>query len=85
VVISEEVGVAKPDIAIFDHTHRIIGEPAKDRMLMVGDNPHSDILGGIDFGIETCWLNVEGKPKPSGIEPHYQVASLTELKALLLA
>lgn len=85
VVISEEVGVAKPDFAIFDHAHRISGAPAKEPMLMVGDNPHSDILGGIDFGIETCWLNVDCKPRPSGIEPHYQVASLSELKALLLA
>ncbi|NOH95629.1 pyrimidine 5'-nucleotidase [Vibrio sp. 99-70-13A1] len=84
VVISEEVGIAKPDFGIFDHTHKMIGSPDKTRMLMVGDNPHSDILGGIDFGIETCWLNVNQKETPEGVTPHYQVSSLTELQHLLV-
>jgi putative hydrolase of the HAD superfamily len=52
---------------------------------MVGDNPHSDVLGGLNFGIETCWLNPKGKDKPDNIEPHYEVASLYELQTKLLA
>jgi FMN phosphatase YigB (HAD superfamily) len=50
---------------------------------MVGDNPDADILGGINAGLHTCWLNVENKPLPDGITPHYQVSSLTELEHLL--
>ena len=79
-VISEQVGCAKPDTAIFEHAFALMDNPAKDRVLMVGDNPHSDILGGIRAGIDTCWLNIHNQEQPAGIEPAYQVNSLTELR-----
>ncbi|MGA0588287.1 HAD hydrolase-like protein [Dyella sp. KRB-257] len=52
---------------------------------MVGDNPHSDILGGLNAGVHTCWFNPHGHNTPEGITPHHQVRSLTELQAWLLA
>ncbi|MCG9729382.1 pyrimidine 5'-nucleotidase [Shewanella sp. Isolate13] len=82
-VISEEVGVAKPDIGIFNHAFEMMGHPEKESVLMVGDNPHSDILGGLNAGIHTCWLNSHGAEKPQDIDPHYQVSSLCELRTLL--
>lgn len=85
VVISEQVGVAKPDAGIFSHALSVMGNPDKTRVLMVGDNPHSDILGGLNAGIETCWLNVGRSDKPQGIDAHYEVSSLFELKSILLA
>lgn len=85
VVISEEVGVAKPDHGIFQHTFERIGNPCKSRVLMVGDNLHSDILGGLNFGIETCWLNSHGANTVEHITPHYTVGSLTELQTILEA
>ena len=84
VVISEQVGFAKPHRGIFDHTLAIMGHPAREQVLMVGDNPASDILGGINAGLHTCWLNRHNKPLPEGITPHYQVSSLAELECLLL-
>ncbi|MDR3477230.1 MAG: pyrimidine 5'-nucleotidase [Gammaproteobacteria bacterium] len=83
-VISEEAGMAKPQKGIFDYALSMIGNPLRDRVLMVGDNPESDILGGINAGIDTCWLNTHNKPLPTGIVPMYQVASLSELQNLLL-
>jgi 5'-nucleotidase len=47
---------------------------------MVGDNPHADIQGGINAGIDTCWLNRHGAARPKGITPHHEVASLEQLK-----
>ena len=85
VIISEEVGVAKPDARIFAHALDKMGNPEKERVLMVGDNPHSDILGGLNIGVETCWLNVNGEPAPEGINAHFEVRSLDELQAILLA
>ncbi|BDY03034.1 pyrimidine 5'-nucleotidase [Ferrimonas sp. YFM] len=85
VVISEEVGVAKPDARIFDHAKARMAHPPSDRVLMVGDNPHSDILGGNRAGFHTCWLNHHDDDCPEGITPHYQVRHLRELQALLLA
>ncbi len=85
VVISEQVGVAKPDAGIFVHAMEVMGNPSKERVLMVGDNPHSDILGGLNFGLETCWLNVHQHQRPEGINAHYEVQSLDELRTILLA
>ena len=85
VIISEEVGVAKPDTGIFSHALEVMGNPCKSKILMVGDNPHSDILGGINFGIETCWLNSHSEEHVQGISPSYTVNSLHQLKDILLA
>ena len=84
-IISEQVGVAKPDIAIFEHALTHMGHPQREQVLMVGDNPHSDILGGMNAGFDTCWLNSERAPLPKGIEPSYEVTSLTQLQTLLFA
>jgi len=83
-VISEQVGVAKPSAGIFEHALTLMNNPAKDRVLMVGDNLHSDILGGIHAGIKTCWLNADQQDQVPDIQPDHQVSSLHELKALLL-
>ncbi|BEU02117.1 dUMP phosphatase [Agarivorans sp. OAG1] len=84
-VISEQVGVAKPHKDIFEHAFAQMQQPEKHRVLMVGDNPHSDIQGGINAGIRTCWLNRHGEERPEGIEPHYEVNSLKQLQTLLEA
>lgn len=83
-VISEEVGVAKPALAIFDHAFARMGNPPKETILMVGDTLHSDILGGLNAGIDTCWMNPHGHTPEDGITPHFQVASLAELEQRLI-
>jgi len=83
-IISEEVGVAKPDIGIFEHALTHMGELDREQVLMVGDNPHSDILGGMNAGFDTCWLNSANAALPEGIRPSYQVTSLSQLQTLLL-
>ncbi|MTD41120.1 pyrimidine 5'-nucleotidase [Erwinia sp. CPCC 100877] len=82
-VISEEVGVAKPDRKIFDYALARMGEPRRERVLMVGDTAESDILGGMNAGLSTVWLNAHQRPLPDGIRPDWQVSSLPELEALL--
>lgn len=82
-VISEELGVAKPDPRIFDYTLEKAGNPARDRVLMVGDTAASDILGGMNAGLATCWLNAHHSELPAGITPTWTVTSLSELEQLL--
>ncbi|AJJ10831.1 noncanonical pyrimidine nucleotidase, YjjG family [Yersinia rohdei] len=84
-IISEQVGAAKPDVAIFEYAFNLMNNPAKENILMVGDNLHSDIQGGINAGIDTCWLNTHGAQADNNITPRYQVSSLAELQKLLLA
>jgi 5'-nucleotidase len=83
-VISEQVGVAKPHPKIFEHAFSLMGELNPEQVLMVGDNPDSDIKGGLNAGMHTCWLNVHNKTLPEGIVPHYEVSSLGQLEKLLL-
>jgi 5'-nucleotidase len=82
-VISEQVGIAKPHLGIFEHALSLMGNPNRNSVLMVGDTPESDILGGINAGLDTCWLNINKNPTPEGITPQYQVASLLELETFL--
>lgn len=84
-VISEEVGIAKPDGRIFDHALSLMGLPMRERVLMVGDTLESDILGGLNAGMTTCWVNSMGKIAPNHIQPHHEISSLVELKTLLLS
>jgi 5'-nucleotidase len=83
-IISEEVGLAKPHPGIFDHAFERMGNPARENVLMVGDSLESDILGGKNAGIDTCWLNPYKKIAPDHITPHLEIASLTDLENLLL-
>lgn len=79
IVISGEVGVAKPDPAIFDIALDRAGRPARERVLMVGDNLVSDIAGGACAGLDTCWYNPATHPNGRGVEPTYEIRTLPEL------
>ncbi len=83
VVISEEVGVAKPDPAIFEVAFAKMGFPAKADVLIVGDSLSSDIRGGLSYGIDTCWFNPEGKTNGSDMVAHYEIRELGDLLPLL--
>ncbi|CAM3904576.1 Pyrimidine 5'-nucleotidase YjjG [Vibrio aerogenes CECT 7868] len=83
VVISEAVGKAKPDPAIFDYAYQQMGQPDKSKVLMVGDNVQSDILGGSRFGFMTCWLNPAQDAVPENIVVDYQIQHLSELHDML--
>ena len=61
IFISEEMGAAKPAAGFFEAVFREIGNPPKNQVLIIGDSLTSDIKGGIDFGIDTCWFNPGGK------------------------
>lgn len=82
-VISEQIGVAKPHPKIFDYALAQAGNPARERVLMVGDTAESDILGGMNAGLSTCWLNAHLRALPDGVTPTWTVTSLGELEQLL--
>ena len=83
VFISEEMGAVKPQREYFEACFRRIPGFDPSRALMVGDSLTSDIRGGINAGIRTCWLNYNGKPGRPGIVPDYEIRAITELPALL--
>jgi len=79
VLISEELGCAKPDRAIFDIAFEKMGQPAKARVLIVGDSLTSDIKGGNDYGIDTCWFNPGRLPRDPGVPARYEIERLDAL------
>jgi 2-haloacid dehalogenase len=79
IVISEEVGASKPHAAMFDAAFRLAGRTNRSRVLMIGDSLTSDILGGMRYGIDTCWINPHGLLNTLSESPTYQVKSVTEL------
>jgi 2-haloacid dehalogenase len=82
VIISEEVGAAKPDAAIFDVAFEHMGHPAKDEVLIVGDSLSSDIVGGLTYGIDTCWFNPAGEPNGHPAST-FEIQRLSDLLPIL--
>jgi 2-haloacid dehalogenase len=83
VIVSEDTGFQKPQPGIFEHAFTQIGSNEKEKMLMVGDSLTSDIQGGNNIGIDTCWYNPDRLPNPTGIVPTYEIHKLDELKSVL--
>jgi 2-haloacid dehalogenase len=82
-VISEEVGAAKPSARIFDVAFEQMGHPGREEVLMVGDSLTSDIRGGVDYGIDTCWFNPGRRPRDPELEIRYEIQELRQLLDLV--
>jgi len=82
IVVSDEIGYAKPESAYFEYAWKKAGKPEKSKCLMIGDNPFADIKGGHDFGFDTCLIDVFDKDKESEVAT-YKVTSLKELKEII--
>lgn len=83
VIISEEVGAAKPKAAFFDAAFARLGNPAKADVLIIGDSLTADIRGGVDYGIDTCWYNPAGEAHPDDLAITYEITRLHDLLDLL--
>lgn len=82
--ISEEMGAEKPHKAYFDEMARRIPDFAPEHALVVGDSLSSDIRGGVNAGIDTCWFNPKGAPAPADLPITYVVKALEEILPLVL-
>jgi len=78
VVISEEIGAAKPDPRFFEIAARSLGlAPAE--LLCVGDNPVADVAGARAAGIDAWWFAPNGAPWPGPGESPRIVRDLAEI------
>jgi 2-haloacid dehalogenase len=82
IVISEEVGIAKPDPRIFRPALEKLGVKAAD-VLYVGDSVTSDMAGARNASMDFCWLNPKGLPCPADHAPAFIVREIAEIPALL--
>jgi len=81
--ISEELKVSKPDVRYFDIVFSEIGLADKGEALIVGDSLTSDIKGGNNAGIDTCWYNPCGKANGKDARCTYEIAHLDNLTEIL--
>jgi 2-haloacid dehalogenase len=83
IVISGEVGPSKPNPAIYDIAFKLLSHPNKERTLMIGDSLSSDIKGGTNYGIDTCWYNVHGKTAAATDVVTHEITKLEQLLPLV--
>ena len=83
IIISDEVGVAKPDPRIFDAAFDEMDQPKREEVLIIGDSLTSDIAGGFNYGIDTCWYNPQERPRPADMIIQYEIQSLLQLPTVL--
>lgn len=68
VFISGCVGYEKPSVMYFERVAEQIDGFDKSRAVIVGDSLTSDMQGGINYGIDTCWYDPQGKACPEGMK-----------------
>ena len=77
--VSEEVGSPKPQKGFFDYCFERISDFDKSRALIIGDSLTSDIRGGVNAEIDTCWFNPNHIVNSSDITPNYEIDDLRDL------
>ncbi|WP_207426456.1 YjjG family noncanonical pyrimidine nucleotidase [Pedobacter sp. SYSU D00535] len=80
IVISEVIGVNKPNPAIFEFALDAAGA-RKEESIMIGDSIEADIRGAMAFGMDAIFFNPFGKEKPDDIK--HQIVCLEDLMKFL--
>jgi len=83
IIISDEIGVAKPHKAFFDYAYEAIGRPSKASILVIGDSINSDIQGANNYGLASCWFNPKEKENNTEISPTYTIDKLEQLHNII--
>ena len=83
VFVSQEIGHNKPSKAYFDACFAQIPGFDPRKAIIVGDSLTSDILGGKNAGIATCWVNPQHLPGREDIRPDDEIEALSQLEGLL--
>jgi YjjG family noncanonical pyrimidine nucleotidase len=81
-VVSEEVGVAKPDPMIFRHALERLG-CGPDETVMIGDSWTADVEGARSAGIRAIWFNRAGDARPAAAADVTEVTSLEPISNIL--
>ena len=84
VFISEDVGAEKPSRDFFEGVWSKIGRFSPDEVLIVGDSLTSDIRGGNNVGIRTCWYNPKHAENDKGAHVDYEIADLREVPEIVI-
>ncbi|MBE7050280.1 MAG: noncanonical pyrimidine nucleotidase, YjjG family [Ruminococcaceae bacterium] len=83
IFISENVGYEKPNKEFFDYVFHNLGVKDKNEVLIIGDSLTSDIKGGYQAGIDTCWFNPLHSPNTLNIPVTYETDNLWDVAKIV--
>lgn len=83
IFISEDIGADKPSWLFFDRCFAKLNNVKPQETIIVGDSLSADILGGKNYGLKTCWLNLKNKKISDIIVPDYTITSLLQIENIL--
>lgn len=83
IFVSEETGYQKPMKEYFDYCFDRIECARRDEALIIGDSLSSDIKGGNNAGITTCWYNPKALINSNDSKVDIEIKHLSELYELL--
>ena len=83
IFISEEIGVQKPEKAFFDYCFERIENFDKNEAIIIGDSLSSDIKGGNNAGIKTCWFNRDFSKITEEVHIDYEISKLSQIYEVL--
>lgn len=85
--ISDEIGIEKPGKGFFDTVWETLEKDGvrftKDDVIIIGDSLTSDMQGGVNAGIATCWFNPHGIENNSQLNLDYEISSLSQVLAII--
>ena len=79
VFISDEIGFEKPSVKFFDAVQEKIGKFSRDEVMIIGDSLTSDIRGGNNAGIISCWYNPLGLENKDGLKIDFEIKDIAEV------
>jgi putative hydrolase of the HAD superfamily len=82
VVLSDDIGVNKPDKRIFDHALKKSNALA-DRTFIIGDNPDTDIAGAVNAGWRAIYFNRNGEGVSISMDNAIEIFKLSEIQHIL--
>lgn len=84
IFVSQETGSQKPQKEFFDYCFaRMPAGLKRDEVMIIGDGLTSDMRGGNNAGIHTCWLNAFGEVNHAGVSIDVEIHSLAEIRNFL--
>ena len=83
IFISEMVGAEKPSPLFFDYIFRALPHVSRKECMIIGDSLTSDMKGGEQAGITTCWYNPAHKPNHAGVPVDHEIENLWQVRDLL--
>lgn len=85
--ISDEIGIEKPGKGFFDTVWETLEKDGvrftEDDVIIIGDSLTSDMQGGVNAGIATCWFNPYGIENNSQLNLDYEISSLSQVLAII--